>query len=129
MKLLYEEIARRFPEAIKVLGEDKEDMPYLVMTSIVEWLRTISPADQSATLIQRLINFQDWCDHQPRTDSAEDDVYTIYTVSFFEDLFKHEVTRNLIPHLAEKDDLLHSKDYLISWVGEENYEDVLRRYS
>ncbi|MEZ0297150.1 MAG: hypothetical protein ACAI35_11905 [Candidatus Methylacidiphilales bacterium] len=128
MKALYDEVISRFPEADAYLSEDNRELPYLVMGAIPCWLATLKPAGIDKPLIKRLQDFRTWCLAQPRTEEAGTDVLTIYTVSFFEDLFEHETTRLFIPYLVEKEDLIQGADYLKTWVGEDNYKLALASF-
>jgi hypothetical protein len=126
MEILYDEVIRRFPEVR--ISEGDEDLPYVVVSELVYWLSTLTPADVDPALIERVVAFKVWCTAQPRGNDAGDDILTIYTVSFFEKLFRHEATRVLIPHLVKKSELLQNQTYLKSWVDEKDFRDVLSRY-
>ena len=126
MKMFYEEVIRRFPEVAPRISD--EDGPYVVVGEVVYWLSSFAPADVNPALIERVVAFKDWCETQPRGKDAGDDILTIYMVSFFEKLFRRETTRLLIPHLAEKTELLKNQDYLKNWVDEKDFRDVLSKY-
>ncbi len=128
MKTLYDEVVRRFPEVMSRISEKNEDLPYVVVGEVVFWLRSLTPADVNPALIERVVTFRNWCETQPRGQDAGDDIMTIYMVSFFEKLFRHETTRLLIPHLVEKSELLKNQDYLKNWVEEKDLRDVLSKY-
>jgi hypothetical protein len=99
------------------------------MGTIVDWLSELKQSEiDSILLIQRIVDFKNWCENQPEGKDAGDDIRTIYVVALFEKLFRHEATHLLIPHLASKEDLVHNADYLKSWVGEKNYDLVLAQY-
>jgi len=128
MNILYDEVIRRFPEVRSRISEGNEELPYVVVGEIVYWLSSLRPADINAGLIERVVAFRDWCETQSRGEDAGDDILTIYVVSFFEKLFRHETTRLLIPHLTPKSELLKNQDYLKSWVEEKDFKDVLSKY-
>jgi len=121
MQLLYDEILRRFPELRNKVAEGEEALPYVLISRIVEWLHTYEKALHPET-IRRIRDFKKWCEDQPRGATAANDVYTIFVVGFYENLFAHEQTQKIVPYLVSKEDLEQSADYLISWVGKENYE-------
>ncbi len=127
MKVVYEEIVRRFPE-IRDQLHDNADLPYVQMNGIVEWLQSLPAGAIDAAMIGRVKSFYDWCAAQPRGKTADDDIYTMFIVGFYEKLFRYESTHSLITHLASKDDLVRNAQYLKSWVGEENYGMVLRLF-
>jgi hypothetical protein len=120
------EIESRFPEVRDTLGE--EDGDYTLMHRVIEWLRSVPSAALNADLVGRLRSFKEWCEDQPRTQSAEDDVWTIFIVGFWEHLFESDSTRALIPHLMSRDDVVENRAYLESWVGAENYQMAMREY-
>src|ERR1700687_4339942 len=95
MKVLYEEVTRRFPEVIQ---DGNEDQPYNVMNALVDWLAALSPAELNQELNQRVVAITKWCEDLPRGETAADDPYTVLVVGFYEGLFNTETTRCLIPH-------------------------------
>src|SRR4051812_32507278 len=128
MLAVYEEIKRRFPELDNDITRENGDLPYVQMTYIVEWLQSIPREAHTATLVERLRSFRAWCEDQPRTDSAEDDIYTIFIIGFWEHMFASDSTRALIPKLMPREEVTAAGDYLKSWVGEENYQMALDEY-
>ena len=111
------------------LSEEEDEMwPYMVMGFVVEWLRSLSPEQITPEIVSRLREFRDWCEEQPRGETAGDDLYTVLVVGFYEELFRDEVTRRLIPRLIPKDDLIQNAEYLKTWVGDENYQLALEQY-
>lgn len=128
MKVLYDEIVRRLPEAVPWIYDDEED-PYLVMASLVRWLDTIGLEGASPELISRLVDFTTWCEKYPRGETAEDDLYTALVVAFYEHLFESRRTRPFIPLLLSKEDLLKNAAYLRQWVGKEEFELALQEYN
>jgi hypothetical protein len=121
---LYTEVISRFPETDQYIGENR-DLPYLVMGGIADWLRALPPEEITAEIRQRIGHFSDWCCKSPRTDSADDDIYTMWIVAVFEKLFRSPSTRVLIPSLTTRDQLIASADYLRSWVDETDYKAAL----
>lgn len=59
---------------------------------------------------------------------AADDVWTIYVVGFYEELFEHDKLRPLIPHLTPKQQVLDNEKYLTTSVGAENYRKALEQF-
>ena len=125
MKALYEEAIRRFPEVIQ---DGNEDQPYTVMNSLVDWLAALDPSELTPEVVQRVVGFTKWCEELPRGETAADDPYTVLVVGFYEELFRTEVTRCLIPRLIPKDDLISNAEYLKTWVGAENYQLAIEKY-
>jgi hypothetical protein len=127
MKLLYDEIRRRFPEVRTVFFDDCADLPYSLMGMLADWLKaspTISPE-----VIQRVQGFTSWCEDQARTETAADDILTIMWVGFYEPLFEAEHTRALLPKIISKETFERNAAYFKSWVGEENYEEAKKHFA
>jgi hypothetical protein len=124
---LYQEIITRFPEVERYISEDR-DLPYLAMGGIVAWLRDLPPEGLTPEIRRRIVDFDNWCCLAPRTNSAEDDILTIRTVAFFEELFRTPTTRSLIPSLTTRAGMVAMADYLKSWVGVADYEAALRLF-
>lgn len=128
MKVLFEEINRRFPEVRSRELEDNADSPYTVMGLVADWLKQLSRSEVTPEIVHRLQSFRDWCEQQPRGEDAGNDIYTILVVGFYENLFDEESTRSLIPKLISKEDLIQNAEYLKSWVGSDNYQLALEQY-
>ena len=128
MKVVYDEILRRFPEVRGQMREDYLDLPYLQMNCLAQWLQALPPGAINPPLIGRVKSFFDWCEQQPAGADASNDIYTMFVVGFYEKLFEAEVTHPLIAHLVSKDDLLRNADYLKTWVGEDNFAKALRHF-
>jgi hypothetical protein len=129
MRLLHDEVIRRFPEIRPHLyGGDDEDSPYVLMHLVVSWLKELSPCDLTPELVQRVVDFGKWCKDQPRGENAANDVLTTWIVGFLEELFDSDATRPLIPHLVAKEDLIENAEYWKKWVTPENYQSSLGEY-
>lgn len=128
VKSLQDEIARRFPEIPAYQIDANKDAPSLLMHEVVNWLRRIGTNGLTPEIVQRVVDFSQWCENQPRGSTTEDDLFTIYITAFVEHLFESEVTRPLIPKLCNYGDLMSNADYLKRWVGEENYALALKEY-
>lgn len=125
-KAFHDAVLARFPEIAPRLGEGDEELPYIVASSVADWLRTVAKPAIAPEIVERVRAFHDWALDHPRGTDAGDDVMTIVCVGFVEDLFKHDETLPLIPHLMTRDDMLRNRDYLSQWVGKERYENALR---
>ena len=104
MKILFDELLARFPEITNKVREGDEEMPYLFMGYLVEWLEETGQNGFDPGIVQRLVDFAKWCSWQPQGQTASDDIPTIYG-GLLENLFLHEHTKSLIPHLTSKTDL------------------------
>lgn len=99
------------------------------MNCLADWLADQSPEDITSKLTSRVTAFADWCEAQPRVDTALDDLYTILVVGFYERLFRSDITRVLLPALVPKDDLVDGVEYWKGWVGDEEYDKALALYT
>jgi hypothetical protein len=126
MRTLRAEIAIRFPEIRAT--HDEEDGNYTLMQRLVEWLRGMRREGISTDIVERVRSFKEWCEEQPRKESAENDVWTIFIVGFWERLFESDSTRLLIPHLMSREEVIANRTYLESWVGADNYQIALGEY-
>jgi len=128
MKMLYDEVIRRFPEVQSHLSDGDIDLPYVVMASVVDWVNDLGTSKLTPEVVQRVVEFTKWCETQPRGESAADDVYTILVVAFYEKLFRSDVTRTLLPHILPRDELIKNAEYLKTWVSDEEFQLALEKY-
>ena len=123
MRRLYEEIVQRFPEVNRWIVEGDDESPYLMMSLVARWIKdTASREEDLLVATARLKAFVQWCEEEPRGDTAGDDVLTIVVVSLYEKLFDQESTRKLVPNIMTKVDFVRNAEYLKTWVGAENYD-------
>ena len=126
MRRLYKEVLRRFPEVKALVHRGDEELPYVVVGYVVDWLRTVAKPALDASVIQRVVDFDNWCIERPPGRTAADDIMTIEIVALREKLFRYDELLLLIPHLMPRDELLMNRDYLVAWVGKDRYEAALR---
>lgn len=127
MKMLYDEVTRRFPEIHEKIFKGDEELPYVLVGHLADWLKVLPQNSITPQLVARLVSFTKWCEEQPRGQDASDDLHTILTVGFYEDLFDSDSTRALVARLISRDDFIANSDYLRFWVGTANY-DATRKY-
>ena len=75
MITVYDEIKRRFPELDNEITRKKRDLPYMQMFYVAAWLQAMPREAITASVVERLRSFRAWCEEQPRTQSAKDDIY------------------------------------------------------
>jgi hypothetical protein len=119
---------RLFPEVRELSSEGDEDLPYVLMGNLVDFLERQASPELPEGIIKRVLKFRAWCHAQPRAQEAGDDVLTIFVVGLLEKLIESEKLRVLVPQLISKADLVESKDYLVTWVGPENYDRAVSLY-
>ena len=128
MKILYDEITRRFPEICDQLSEGDEELPYVVMAYMACWLKGLPEDAITPQIVDRLVSFAEWCEEQPRGKDAGDDLLTVLVVAFYEKLFDSDRTRALVPRFIPREQFVTNADYLRTWVAAENYEKAGQYY-
>jgi hypothetical protein len=123
-----DEVLRLFPEVSKVSSEGDQELSYVFISNLVDYLEAQADPTLSSELIQRVQEFAEWAKRQPRGKDAKNDVLTVFTVGFIEKLFESERLYRLIPKLLSKGELTNSKPYLVQWVGNENFDRALALY-
>jgi len=119
---------RLFPEVRELSSEGDEELPYVLMANLVDFLERQASPELRAGTIKRVLEFKAWCHAQPRGKDAGDDVLTILVVGFLEKVIESEKLCVLVPRLISKAELVESKDYLVTWVGQENYDRAMSLY-
>ncbi len=128
MNLLLKKITHFFPEIDKKQLEENIDLPYLMMSSISEWVIDKSKNGLSMDLIKRIIEFSKWCKTIPEGNSATNDIHTIFVCSFYETICENKSTQFLIKKITSKKDFMMNETYLQNWIGVKNYEQILKSY-
>src|SRR5688572_30127055 len=113
MRHLADEILQRFPEVKPRVFDGDQDLPYLMVGHIVDWLLSVATPRLPPDVVARVVDFDRWCMAQPRGETAADDVMTIVVVALREELFAHDALLPLVPRLIPRDELLANRDYLI----------------
>ena len=98
------------------------------MTYLADWLRHLPRNEISQQIIKRIQDFDKWCHQQARGTDADDDILTILTVSFYEDLTNTSSGRFVLSKLLKKQDVISNKEYYQHWIGKENYQKLLDEY-
>ncbi len=102
MRELADQILTRFPEIKGAVFEGDEELPYMMMRHVADWVTATAPKEFDQKLADRLVGFGRWCAEQPRTDSAENDIFTICAQSLLKPLSEEERTRLLIIRLLHE---------------------------
>ena len=128
MKVLFQEISTRFPEIRRKIFQGDEELPYVLMNHLADWVNRLPEDAITDELIARVVSFTKWCEQHPSGKDADDDLLTILSVGFYEKLFSSDRIRRLLPKLISKTDIAQNADYLRTWVGADNYEKALKEY-
>ena len=103
MKLLCDEVLRRFPEVRERMSEGDAELSYLVVGYVVDWLADMARAPSlDDEIIERVLDFDRWAMSYPPGRTAEDDVPTIMMVAFHEKLLWHDSLLPLFPRLMSR---------------------------
>ena len=123
MKALFDEVLQRFPELAAQVNEGDEDLPYVVVGYIAEWVLSV---ELDSATIQRVVDFDRWCMQQPRGQTAADDIMTIEVVGLQEELFRHDKLLPVVTKLISREVLQANKEYFSQWVGADRYQAAWR---
>ena len=127
MQRLEAEMSQRFPELAAQIAYH-EDLPYVVMRDLADWLATV-PSDGIEGVLDRIRSFVSWCQEQPRSEDAGEDIFTILVIGFFEKLMESDALRRFVPVFLTRDDLERDPVYWQTWVGEDNYAKALGQFN
>jgi hypothetical protein len=128
MKVLSDQVFQTFPEVEEKIFPGDEDLPYVLLGSVVDWLESLEAADRQPEIVNRVVQFTEWCTTQPRGESSEDDILTIFSVGFIEKVMESTKLRFLVPKVIDQSSLKDSREYFLTWIGEENYQKCLSKY-
>ena len=126
MRRLSDEVLRRFPEVAARVRAGDEELPYVMIRHIVEWLLTVAKPGIDPAVIRRVVDFERWCRAQPPGRTADDDVMTIVSTALHEKLFRYDVLLPLVPRLMSREELLVNRDHFTGTVGPDRYQAALR---
>jgi hypothetical protein len=123
-----DEVFRVFPEVKRLCSEGDQQLPYVLMANLVAFLEKQADPALPLETLRRVREFNLWCQNQPRGEDAGRDVLTIVAVGLFEKVLTSDKLHYLVPTMILRADFISSRDYLVSWAGEENYRRALALY-
>jgi len=119
-----------FPEIKLDILEGDEELTYVMMGHVCHYVK--NTYDKSSTgsleqrdLLSRIITLRDWSEDQ----DDESEAYTVYIVGFYETICETKKTHDLIPFITQRTDFINSKEYLQTWIGSENYDQILKKWT
>ncbi|MEM1211333.1 MAG: hypothetical protein AAGI68_03450 [Planctomycetota bacterium] len=92
MHWLETEVKKHFPDFPGSMVGYEEGLDYSVFSDLGWHVYKQMKAGADGDFIIRFLQFVKWCEEQPRGETAEDDLYTAFVVSFLEHLFDHDET-------------------------------------
>lgn len=128
MRKLYQEICVRFPEVSGRTHRGDEELPYQMMSHLVDWLKSLPKSADTPEVVARVLAFTTWCENQPPGCTADDDIYTLLVVGFYEKVFESEPLRPLLPKLISKKALIRNAGYWCHWIGKEHYDKAVNSF-
>jgi hypothetical protein len=128
MQSLASEIKTRFPEITQRIYRGDDELPYVMMGHVADWLKSDLPHRSDPKIIGRLVDFCSWCENQPSGDTAADDIHTILVVGLYEKLIESESTQALIPRLMPRNEYNKNKQYVVTHCGQDAFDHTLREY-
>lgn len=127
-RALAQAIFDRFPAVREFSSDGDEELLYVLMSNLVTFLESQADPSLPMDTVKRVLGFNSWCLEQPRNNDPGTDILTILCVGFYEKLIESEKLRGLITKLMSKSDLVNNREYLLSWVGRENYDRAVALY-
>jgi len=119
-----------FPEIKLDILEGDEELTYVMMGHVCHYV--MNTYDKNSTgsleqrdLLSRIITLRDWSEDQ----DDESEAYTVYIVGFYETICETKKTHDLIPLITQRTDFINSKEYLQTWIGSENYDQILKKWT
>lgn len=125
---LHNEIVSRFPEVRRSILPGDEELPYVMMSHLVTWLKSLPGPHLCPEVVNQVVAFVQSCEDQPHGAKSENDMLTVLTVGFFEKLFDAPTTRALLPKLISRGDMSANEKYWRAWVDSANYDKALNLY-
>jgi len=119
------EASRRFPQFAASLTE--ADTPYLLWFDLLGAFESAyDRGDES--LIEAIYAYAKWCCCQPRGKSADDDLATCVTVSFYEHIPTYPKALKDMPRWWSREEVMKLKEVFSYLAGEKTYAALLELY-
>ena len=114
-----------FPELQSSL--EIADTPYLLW---YELQRIFEQAydQENASIIGRIYEYAKWCGQQPRGKTAEDDLLTCVTVSFYEHIPQHPKALEDMPRWFTQQEVETMKEVFSYYVGPDGFDRILAQF-
>ena len=122
------EAFNRFPELHERLVDC--DTPYLLWFELRDAFHAAyddSPRDES--LIKRVYEYADWCCGQPAGTTAEDDLATCVSVSFYEHIPESPAALADMPRWFSLEDVRQMQGTFTYMVGADGFQKILDVYA
>ena len=122
---LHAKIVELFPEFEPFLSEDEEDNATVTLIDLLDSLERVHASPADTELLDRIREFRNWVETQPRGQNVNDDVLTWYCVTFVEGVLERENLFHIAPAVISREELVENKDYFYTWIGATEYHRVL----
>ena len=80
-------------------------------------------------LIRRIYGFANWCMKQPRSNNAQDDLFTCVIVCFYEDIPTNKAARTDMTRWFTLQDVRQNKEVFSYHLSAAEYEDLLALFT
>lgn len=125
------EAVRAFPEIAEKEAEDglgDWDNPYDCWISLLMNFEEAYNSPRNEDLIRRIYEYSEWCLEQPRGETAEDDLFTVVVVCFYEHIPTIPEAVEDMPRWIPYETVKGSEEALSYLAGKEGYNRVLEIY-
>jgi hypothetical protein len=117
------EALQRFPEFRNEI--ERAETPYLLWFDLTAAFHRAYDAPRNDDLIRRIYEYAEWCGKQPRGRSAQSDLATCVTVSFFEHIPTKAAAAVDLPQWFSKAEFVAMEKTFSYLIGETAYHDLL----
>src|SRR5215470_6692676 len=97
-----EQAKHMFPELLSEV--EQAETPYLLWFGLRRAFNNAYSSRRNESLIARIYEFAHWCEEQPRGATAEADLATCVSVSFFEHIAESPAARDDMPRWFSKEE-------------------------
>lgn len=113
---------RVMPEHATVLAE--ADTPYSLWIELWFLFEAAYREPRDVSLIERIYKYADWCELQPRGETADDDLLTCVSVCFYEHIPTCEAAREDLPNWFSKEDFINMRSVFRYFFNEDEFKKI-----
>jgi hypothetical protein len=117
------EALQRFPEFRNQI--ERAETPYLLWFDLTAAFHLAYDAPRNDDLIRRVYEYAKWCAEQPRSRTAENDLATCVTVTFFEHIPTKPAAAADLPKWFSKTEFVAMQKTFSYLIGETGYRELL----
>jgi hypothetical protein len=110
------------PELTEAITE--ADTPYSLWFELWDAFKAAYNEPRNSSLIARIYEYADWCETQPRGETADDDLLTCVSVCFFEEIPTCEPARDDMPNWFTEEDFKDMRDVFRYHFSDAEFEKI-----